>query len=77
MDDLRRQLQQLQERLDFYKNQGRGPKHHNSKYEAISDDKEENRFHYAHTHSFDGSTPPHPYHIKNLKRGYDMKVDNP
>ena len=74
-DDLRRQLQQLQERLEFYENEGQGPKHHNSEYEVVSDDEEENPIHYAHSHSSNGNTPPHPCHVRNLQRGYDIKVD--
>ena len=75
IDDLRRQLQQLQKRLQFYKNEGQGPRHHISEYEVVSDDEEENPIHYAHSHSSGGSTPPHPCHLRNLQRGYDMKVD--
>ena len=76
-DDLRRQLQQLQERLEFYENEGWGLRHHNLEFEAISDDEEKNPFHYALSHSSGGSTPPHPRHLRNLLRGYDIKADIP
>uniref|UniRef100_A0A2N9IMF6 Retrotransposon gag domain-containing protein n=1 Tax=Fagus sylvatica TaxID=28930 RepID=A0A2N9IMF6_FAGSY len=45
MDELRRQLQELQQRLEQYENQGRGARHHDSE----SDN--ENPFHHAHSHS--------------------------
>ena len=54
MDELRRQLQELQQRLKQYENQGRGARH----YDSESDD--ENPFHCAHSHTSGGSTPPHP-----------------
>ena len=69
MDELRRQLQELQQRLEQYENQGRGARHHNSE----SDN--ENPFHHAHSHSSGGSTPPHPRFLRNLQPGFDMKVD--
>jgi hypothetical protein len=54
MDELRRQLQKLQQSLEQYENQGRGTRYHDSE----SDD--ENPFHRVHSHSPSGSTPPHP-----------------
>ena len=69
MDVLRRQLQELQQRLEQYKNQGRGARHHDSE----SDN--ENPFHRAHSHSFGESTPPHPCFLRNSRLGFDMKVD--
>uniref|UniRef100_A0A2N9EJL2 Integrase catalytic domain-containing protein n=1 Tax=Fagus sylvatica TaxID=28930 RepID=A0A2N9EJL2_FAGSY len=71
MDELRRQLQELQQRLEQYENQGRGARHHDSE----SDN--ENPFHRAHSHSFSGSTPPHPRFLRNSRPGFDMKVDIP
>lgn len=63
--------------MELYENQGRGPRHHNSKFEAVSDDEEENPVHHAYSHSSGGSTPPHPHYVRNLQQGYDMKVDIP
>ena len=71
MDELRRQLQELQQRLEQYENQGRGAKHHDSE----SDN--ENSFHRAHSHSSSGSTPPHPRFLRNSRPSFDMKVDIP
>uniref|UniRef100_A0A2N9G5N1 Uncharacterized protein n=1 Tax=Fagus sylvatica TaxID=28930 RepID=A0A2N9G5N1_FAGSY len=71
MDELRRQLQKLQQRLEQYENQGRGARHHDFE----SDD--ENPFHRVHSHSSSGSTPPHPRLLRNLQLGFDMKVDVP
>jgi hypothetical protein len=53
VDELRRQLQELQQHLEQYENQGCGARHHDSK----SDD--ENLFHRAYSHPSGGSTPPH------------------
>ena len=39
--------------------------------------KGKNPFYRAPSRSFSGSTPPHPHHLKNLQRGYDIKVDIP
>ena len=71
MDELRRQLQELQQRLEQYENQGRGARHHNSE----SDN--ENPFHRAHSHSSGESTPPRPHFVRNSRPGFDMKVDIP
>ena len=54
MDEQRRQLQELQQRLEQYENQKRGARHHDSE----SDN--ENPFHHAHSHSSGESTPLHP-----------------
>ena len=67
MDDLRRKLQQLQECLEFYENEGQGPRYHNSESEAVSNDEEENPFHRAPGHSSCGSIPPHRRHLRNLQ----------
>uniref|UniRef100_A0A2N9IPN9 CCHC-type domain-containing protein n=1 Tax=Fagus sylvatica TaxID=28930 RepID=A0A2N9IPN9_FAGSY len=69
MNELRRQLQELQQRLEQYENQGRGARHHDSEID------DENPFHHAHSHSSGGSTPPHPRFLRNLQPGFDMKVD--
>ncbi|GMY33585.1 hypothetical protein FCV25MIE_28827 [Fagus crenata] len=69
MDELRRQLQKLQQRLEQYENQGRGARHHDFE----SDD--ENPFHRVHSHSSSGSTPLHPRLLRNLQLGFDMKRD--
>ena len=69
MDVLRRQFQELQQRLEQYENQGRGTRHHDFE----SDNK--NPFHRAHSHSFGESTPPHPCFLRNSRLGFDMKVD--
>uniref|UniRef100_A0A2N9FZ08 RNA-directed DNA polymerase n=1 Tax=Fagus sylvatica TaxID=28930 RepID=A0A2N9FZ08_FAGSY len=71
MDVLRRQLQELQQRLEQYENQRRGARHHDSE----SDN--ENPFHRAHSHSSGESTPPHPRFVRNSRPGFDMKVDIP
>jgi hypothetical protein len=71
MDVLRRQLQELQQRLEQYENQRRGARHHGSE----SDN--ENPFHRAHSHSSGESTPPHPRFVRNSRPGFDMKVDIP
>jgi hypothetical protein len=71
MDVLRRQLQELQQRLEQYKNQRRGARHHDSE----SDN--ENPFHRAHSHSSGESTPPHPRFVRNSRPSFDMKVDIP
>ena len=52
-----------------YENQGRGARH----YDSESDD--ENPFHYAHSHTSGGSTPPQPPFLRNSRSGFDMKVD--
>ena len=75
MEDLWRKFQQLQEHLEFYKNQGQGPRYHNSESKAVSDDEKENPLNRAHSHSSDESTPPHTRHIRKLQQGYDVKVD--
>jgi hypothetical protein len=69
MNELRRQLQELQQRLEQYENQGRGARHHDSEID------DENPFQHAHSHSSGGSTPPHPRFLRNLQPGFDMKVD--
>jgi hypothetical protein len=71
MDVLRRQLQELQQRLEQYENQRRGARHHDSE----SDN--ENPSHRAHSHSSGESTPPHPRFVRNSRPGFDMKVDIP
>ena len=71
IDELRRQFQELQQRLEQYKNQGRGARHHDSE----SDN--ENPFHHAHSHSSSESTPPHPRFVRNSRSGFDIKVDIP
>uniref|UniRef100_A0A2N9EGL5 RNA-directed DNA polymerase n=1 Tax=Fagus sylvatica TaxID=28930 RepID=A0A2N9EGL5_FAGSY len=71
MDVLRRQLQELQQRLEQYENQRRGARHHDSE----SDN--ENPFHHAHSHSSSESTPPHPRFVRNSRPGFDMKMDIP
>ena len=71
IDELRRQFQELQQRLEQYKNQGRGARHHDSK----SDN--ENPFHHAHSHSSSESTPPHFHFVRNSRSGFNMKVDIP
>ena len=71
MDELRRQLQKLQQRLEQYENQGRGARYHD--FES----NDENPFHRVHSHSSSGSTPPQPRLLRNLQLGFDMKVDIP
>ncbi|GMY34270.1 hypothetical protein FCV25MIE_29512 [Fagus crenata] len=71
MDELRRQLQELQQRLEQYENQGHGARYHDSE----SDN--ENPFHYAHSHSSGESTPPHPHFVRNSQPSFDMKVEIP
>ena len=71
MDELRRQLQELQQRLEQYENQGRGARYHD--FES----NDENPFHRVHSHSSSGSTPPQPRLLRNLQLGFDMKVDIP
>ncbi|TXG46352.1 hypothetical protein EZV62_028147 [Acer yangbiense] len=71
MDELRRQLQELQQRLEQYENLGRGARHHDS--ENVN----ENPFHHAHGYSSGESTPPHPRFLRNFRSGFDMKVDIP
>ena len=61
--------------MEFYKNQGQGPRYHNSESKAVSDDEKENPLNRAHSHSSDESTPPHTRHIRKLHQGYDVKVD--
>ena len=70
MDELRRQLQELQQWLKQYENQGWGARHHDSE----SDD--ENPFHRAHSHSSGLHSTPPPF-LRNLQPGFDMKVDIP
>ena len=71
MDELRRQLQELQRRLEQYENQGCGARHHDPESD------EENPFHHANSHSSGGSTPAHPHFLRHLQLGFDMKVDIP
>ena len=59
MDVLRRQLQELQQRLEQYENQRCGARHHD--FESDN----ENPFHRAHSHSSGESTPPYPRFVRN------------
>ena len=61
--------------MEFYENEGRGPRYHNSEFEVISNDEEGNPFHCAPGHYSGESTPPCPRHLWNLQQGYDIKVE--
>lgn len=80
MEALRRQVQQLQQRLERYEASEHGASHHGSDVEVSSNDGDEvNPFHHARSHASSDSTPPHPRNLRNhvFRRGCDVKVDIP
>jgi hypothetical protein len=80
MDDLRRQIQQFQERLERYEASEHDVPSHGSDVEVSSNNGEDvNPFHQAHSHTSSDSTPPHPRNLRNhgVQHHYDVKVDIP
>jgi hypothetical protein len=78
MEALRRQVQQLQQRLERYEASEHGASHHGSDVEVSSNDGDEvNPFHHARSHTSSDSTPPHPRNLRNhvFRRDCDVKVD--
>ena len=77
MDDLRQQIQQLQQCLHLYENRG------HDENEGFEDDGVDvNPFHQTHSHVSDDSTPPHPrdlrhYVLKDREthRAFNAKVE--
>lgn len=74
MDDLRRQVQQLQQRLEHYENQEHDEIHHESQNEE-----EINPFHQALSESSSEEAAPRhqPRRRQGFQRDYDIKVDIP
>jgi hypothetical protein len=80
MDNLRRQVQQLQECLERVEAFEHDASHHGSDVEVCSEDGEDiNPFHQARSYASSDSTPPHPQDLRNhgVQRHYDIKVDVP
>jgi hypothetical protein len=66
MDNLRRQVQQLQECLEHVEAFEHDASHHGSDVEVCSEDGEDvNPFHQARSHASSDSTPPHPQDLRN------------
>ena len=61
MDNLKRQIQQLQEQLEHYEISKHDAPPHDSDVDASSNDEDDvNPFHQARSHTSSDSTPPHP-----------------
>jgi hypothetical protein len=80
VENLRRQVQQLQERLQRVEASDHDAPHHESDNEVSSEDGEDlNPFHQARSQASSDNTPPHPRDLRlhNVQRHYDVKVDIP
>jgi len=80
MEALRRQVQQLQQRLERYEASEHGASHHGSDVEVSRNDGDGvNPFHHARSHTSSDSTPPQPHSLRNhvFRRDCDVKVDIP
>jgi hypothetical protein len=80
MDDLMRQIQQLQEHLESYEASEHDAPSHASDVEISCDAKENvNPFHQACSHPSSDSTPPHPWNLRihGVQHYYDVKVNIP
>jgi hypothetical protein len=80
VENLRRQVQQLQERLQRVEASDHDASHHESDNEVSSEDGEDlNPFHQARSQASSDNTPPHPRDLRlhNVQRHYDVKVDIP
>jgi hypothetical protein len=80
VENLRRQVQQLQERLQRVEASDHDASHHESDNEVSSEDGEDlNPFHQARSHASSDNTPPHPRNLRlhDVQRHYDVKVDIP
>ena len=70
MDEIRRQLKEVQECLDsikFYEFGGCGARHLDSEIEAASYDEEDvYQFHYAHSQGSHDITLPYPQRLRNF-----------
>jgi hypothetical protein len=80
VENLRRQVQQLQERLQRVEASDHDASHHESDNEVSSEDGEDlNPFHQARSHASSDNTPPHPRNLRlhDVQHHYDVKVDIP
>ena len=77
MEELRMQVQQLQQCLEHYKALSCTESHHNIEHEAPNnEDKDINPFHRdLNQHSREVSPPPHVRRNCNVLRDHDVKVD--
>jgi hypothetical protein len=77
---LRRQVQQLQERLQRVEAFDHDASDHESDNKVSNNDGEDiNPFHQARSHASSDNTPPHPriLRLHDVRRQYDVKVDIP
>jgi G3E family GTPase len=78
VENLRRQVQQLQERLQHVETSDHDASNHELENKVSSDDRKGvNPFHQAHSHT--SSDTPHPRNLRlhDVQHHYDIKVDIP